>query len=96
MISDTPGRGGEGGQKKGKFLRTSFMDGPLLRFIIINVSLSEYYSESNYYNPIIFESGLTGYDVLHNHDNTLNRDSTKKQHLDKQIFGEEAPGPGRN
>ena len=29
MISDTPGRGGEGGSKKGKFLRTSFMDGPL-------------------------------------------------------------------
>ena len=29
MISDTPGRGGEGGSKKGKFLQTSFMDGPL-------------------------------------------------------------------
>ena len=29
VISDTPGRGGEGGSKKGKFLRTSFMDGPL-------------------------------------------------------------------
>ena len=28
VISDTPGRGGEGGSKKGKFLRTSFMDGP--------------------------------------------------------------------
>ena len=30
MISDTPGRGGGGGggSKKGKFLRTSFMDGP--------------------------------------------------------------------
>ena len=28
MISDTPGRGGEGESKKGKFLRTSFMDGP--------------------------------------------------------------------
>ena len=32
MISDTPGRGGEGGSKKGKFLRTSFMDGPLAIF----------------------------------------------------------------
>ena len=31
MISDTPGRGGEGGSKKGKFLRTSFMDGPLVK-----------------------------------------------------------------
>ena len=30
MISDTPGRGGEGGSRKGKFLRTSFMDGPLV------------------------------------------------------------------
>ena len=34
MISDTPGRGGGGGggggSKKGKLLRTSFMDGPLL------------------------------------------------------------------
>ena len=30
VISDTPGRGGEGGSKKGKFLRTSFMDGPLV------------------------------------------------------------------
>ena len=29
VISDTPGRGGEGGSKKGRFLRTSFMDGPL-------------------------------------------------------------------
>ena len=29
VISDTPGRGGEGGSKKCKFLRTSFMDGPL-------------------------------------------------------------------
>ena len=29
VISDTPGRGGEGGSKKGKFLRTSFIDGPL-------------------------------------------------------------------
>ena len=28
VISDTPGRGGE--SKKGKFLRTSFMDGPWL------------------------------------------------------------------
>ena len=28
VILDTPGRGGEGGSKKGKFLRTSFMDGP--------------------------------------------------------------------
>ena len=28
VISDTPGRGGEGGSKKGKFLRTSFMDDP--------------------------------------------------------------------
>ena len=28
VISDTPGRGGEGGSKKGKFLRTSFVDGP--------------------------------------------------------------------
>ena len=30
VILDTPGRGGEGGSKKGKFLRTSFMDGSLL------------------------------------------------------------------
>ena len=29
VIADTPGRGGEGGSKKGKFLRKSFMDGPL-------------------------------------------------------------------
>ena len=29
VISDTPVRGGEGGSKKGKFLRTSYMDGPL-------------------------------------------------------------------
>ena len=29
VILDTPGRGGEGGSKKGKFLRTSFVDGPL-------------------------------------------------------------------
>ena len=28
VISDTPGQGGEGGSKKSKFLRTSFMDGP--------------------------------------------------------------------
>ena len=30
VISDNPGRGGggEGGSKKGKFLQTSFMDGP--------------------------------------------------------------------
>ena len=33
VISDTPGRGGEGGSKKGKFLRTSFMDGPLLFYL---------------------------------------------------------------
>ena len=31
VISDTPGRGGGGGgSKKSKFLRTSFMDGPLV------------------------------------------------------------------
>ena len=30
VISDTPGRGGEGGSKKDKFLRTSFMDDPLI------------------------------------------------------------------
>ena len=35
VISDTPGRGGEGGSKKGKFLRTSFMDGPLLLIMIL-------------------------------------------------------------
>ena len=29
MISDTPGRGGRGVLKKGRFLRTSFVDGPL-------------------------------------------------------------------
>ena len=34
VISDTPGRGGEGGSKKGKFLRTSFMDGPLLYYVL--------------------------------------------------------------
>ena len=28
VISDTPGRGGRGGSKKGKFLRTSLVDGP--------------------------------------------------------------------
>ena len=28
VISDTPRTRGEGGSKKGKFLRTSFMDGP--------------------------------------------------------------------
>ena len=32
VISDTPGRGGGGGSKKGKFLRTSFMDGPKLNW----------------------------------------------------------------
>ena len=41
VISDTPGRGGRGGSKKVKFLRTSFMDDPLstykLRYDYANV-----------------------------------------------------------
>ena len=40
VISDTPGRGGEGGSKKGKFLRTSFMDGPLFSVLCAKIQHS--------------------------------------------------------
>ena len=44
VISDTPGRGGEGGgSKKGKFLRTSFMDGPYSNFLL-KLSTQTFYS----------------------------------------------------
>ena len=52
VISDTPGRGGEGGSKKGKFLRTSFMDGPLCS------------SPINYVCDYVYETVITTYKFL--------------------------------
>ena len=61
VISDTPGRGGEGGSKKGKFLRTSFMDGPLCTSFSISTRARKtcrivYLSSRVVYLLVLFQS----------------------------------------